>query len=81
MRIRMSFFVSCVFVVQPSLFGSIFFFVQLKCLGKFVCPHGCHGGKPYCGSYTRLRRHLCGVLDSDEKKGFCGGTNLPKHFN
>ena len=27
---------------------------------KFVCPHGCHEGKPYCGSYTRLRRHLCG---------------------
>ena len=39
---------------------------------KFVCPHGCHGGKPYCGSYTRLRRHLCGVLDSDEKRVLWG---------
>ena len=39
---------------------------------KFVCPHGCHGGKPYTGSYTRLRRHLCGVLDSDEKRVLWG---------
>jgi len=44
---------------------------------KFVCPHGCHGGKPYCGSYTRLRRHLCGVLDSDEKKGSVGVQICP----
>ena len=44
---------------------------------KFVCPHGCHGGKPYCGSYTRLRRHLCGVLDSDEKKGSVGVQVCP----
>ena len=23
---------------------------------KFVCPHECHDGKPYTGSYTRLRK-------------------------
>ena len=44
---------------------------------KFVCPHGCHGGKPYTGSYTRLRRHLCGVLDSDGKKGPMGVQICP----
>jgi hypothetical protein len=22
---------------------------------KFLCPHDCHDGKPYAGSYTRLR--------------------------
>ena len=44
---------------------------------KFVCPHGCHGGKPYTGSYTRLRRHLCGVLDSDERKGSVGVSICP----
>lgn len=44
---------------------------------KFVYPHGCHGRKPYCGSYTRVRRHLCGVLDSDEKKGPVGVQICP----
>ena len=39
---------------------------------KFLYPHGCHGGKPYSGSYTRVRRHLCGVMDSDERKGVVG---------
>lgn len=39
---------------------------------KFLCPHGCHGGKPFSGSYTRVRRHLCGVMDSDDKKGVVG---------
>jgi len=39
---------------------------------KFLCPHGCHGGKPYNVSCTRVRRHLCGVLDSDDKKGVVG---------
>ena len=39
---------------------------------KFLCPHGCHGGKPFSGSYTRVRKHLCGVMDSDEKKGAVG---------
>jgi hypothetical protein len=29
---------------------------------KFLCPHECHNGKPYTGSYTHLRRHLCGVM-------------------
>jgi len=38
---------------------------------KWICPHGCRP-KPYTGSYTRVRRHLCGVLDSDEKKGGLG---------
>ena len=45
---------------------------------KFLCPHGCHGGKPYCGSYTRVRRHLCGVMDSDEKNGAVGIAICPK---
>jgi hypothetical protein len=33
---------------------------------KFLCPHGCRPGKPYSGSYARVRRHLCGVLDSHQ---------------
>jgi len=39
---------------------------------KFLCPHGCYGGKPFSGSYTRVRGHLCGVMDSDEKNGAMG---------
>ena len=39
---------------------------------KFLCSHGCHGGKPFSSSHTRVRRHLCGVMDSDEKKGAVG---------
>jgi len=45
---------------------------------KFLCPHGCHGGKPYSGSYTRVRRHLCGVMDSDDRKGVVGIAIFPK---
>jgi hypothetical protein len=41
---------------------------------KFVCPHDCHDGKPYIGSYTHLRRHLCGVMESDDNKGSTGIT-------
>jgi hypothetical protein len=44
---------------------------------KFVCPHNCHDGKPYTGSYTRLRRHLCGVMESDDNKGSTGITVCP----
>jgi hypothetical protein len=39
---------------------------------KFLCPHDCHKGKPYTGSYTRVRRHLCGVMESDDNKGAIG---------
>ena len=45
---------------------------------KFLCPHGCHAGKPYSGSYTCVRRHLCGVMDSDEKNGAVGIAICPK---
>jgi hypothetical protein len=44
---------------------------------KFLCPHGCHDGKPYTGSYTRLRRHLCGAMESDDNKGSIGITVCP----
>jgi hypothetical protein len=37
---------------------------------KILCSHDCHQGKPYTGSYTRVRRHLCGIIESDENKGF-----------
>jgi len=47
---------------------------------KFLCPHGCHGGKPFSGSYTRVRRHLCGVMDSDDKKGAVGIQICPNIF-
>jgi hypothetical protein len=45
---------------------------------KFSCPHGCRPGKPYSGSYTRVRRHLCGVLDSDDNRGSIGIAIFPK---
>jgi hypothetical protein len=45
---------------------------------KFLCPHGCRPGKPYSGSYTRVRRHLCGVLDSDDNRGSIGIAIFPK---
>ena len=45
---------------------------------KCLCHHGCHGGKPFSGSYTRVRRHLCGVMESDEKKGDVGIAICPK---
>jgi hypothetical protein len=45
---------------------------------KFFCPHDCHNGKPFAGSYTRVRRHLCGVMDSDDRKGAIGITIFPK---
>ena len=34
---------------------------------KFICPH-CN--KQYHGSYTRLRRHLCGIMPGDGTKNF-----------
>jgi hypothetical protein len=45
---------------------------------KFVCQHDCHQGKPYTGSYTRVRRHLCGVMESDDNKGAIGISIFPK---
>jgi hypothetical protein len=45
---------------------------------KFLCPHGCRLGKPYSGSYTRVRRHLCGALDSDDNRGSISIANCCK---
>jgi hypothetical protein len=45
---------------------------------KFLCPHGCRPGKPYTGSYTRVRRHLCGVLDNDDNRRSIGIAIFPK---
>jgi hypothetical protein len=39
---------------------------------KFLCPHNCHKGKAYTGSYTRVKRHLCGVMGTDYNKGSIG---------
>ena len=33
--------------------------------GKFICHH-CH--KDYIGSYTHVRKHLCGLMHWDERK-------------
>ena len=41
---------------------------------KFVCPH-CK--KTYTGSYTHVRRHLCGHMPCDERKTI-GVCVLPK---
>jgi hypothetical protein len=43
----------------------------------FLCPHDCHDEKPYTGLYTRLRRHICGVMESDDNKGSTGITVCP----
>ena len=32
---------------------------------KFLCPHNFHKEKPYTSSYTRVKRHLCGVMETD----------------
>jgi hypothetical protein len=45
---------------------------------KFVCPHDFHDGKPFTSSDTSVRRHLCGVMDSDDRKGAIGITIFPK---
>jgi hypothetical protein len=34
--------------------------------GKLLCKRDCHKGKPYSGSYTRVRRHLCGIMPGDK---------------
>jgi hypothetical protein len=44
---------------------------------KFLCPHDFHQRKPYTGSYTRVRRHLCGILESDDNKGSLGINVYP----
>jgi hypothetical protein len=44
---------------------------------KFLCPHDCHQGKPYNGSYTRVRRHRCGIMESDDNKGSLGINVCP----
>jgi hypothetical protein len=40
--------------------------------------HDCHQGKPYIDSYTYVRRHLCGVLESDDDKEAIGISIFPK---
>jgi hypothetical protein len=45
---------------------------------KFLCHHDCHQVKPYTGSYTHDRRHLCGVMYSDGNKGAIGILVCPK---
>jgi hypothetical protein len=44
---------------------------------KFLCPRNCHKGKAYTSSYTRVRRHLCGVMESDYNKGSIGINVCP----
>jgi hypothetical protein len=44
---------------------------------KFLCPHACHEGKPYASSYTHVRRHLCGIMESDDNKGSLGINVCP----
>jgi hypothetical protein len=44
---------------------------------KFLCPHDFHQGKPYTGSYTRVRRHLCGMMEIDDNKGSLGINVFP----
>ena len=44
---------------------------------KFLCLHDCHQGKPYIGSYTCVRRHLCGIMESDDNKGSLGINVCP----
>jgi hypothetical protein len=44
---------------------------------KFLCPHDCHEGKPYVGSYTRVMRHLFGIMESDDNKGSLGINVCP----
>lgn len=45
---------------------------------KFLCRHDCHQGKPYTSSHTRVRRHLCGVMESDDNKGSLGVSVCPR---
>jgi hypothetical protein len=45
---------------------------------KFLCPHGCRPRKPYSGSYTRVRRHLCGALNNDDNRESIGIAICPK---
>jgi hypothetical protein len=44
---------------------------------KFLCPHNFHKEKAYTGSYTRVKRHLCGVMESDYNKGSIGINVFP----
>jgi hypothetical protein len=45
---------------------------------KKNCHRDCHQGKPYTNSYTRVTRHLCGVMESDDNKGAIGISVFPK---
>jgi hypothetical protein len=45
---------------------------------NFLCPHDCHDGKPYTGSYTHLSRNICDLMESDDNKGSIGITVIPK---
>jgi hypothetical protein len=42
-----------------------------------LCPHDYHQGKPYIGSYTRVRRQLCGTMETDDNKGSLGINVFP----
>jgi hypothetical protein len=41
------------------------------------CHHDCHKVKLYTGSYIRVRRHICGVMESDDNKGAIGISVCP----
>jgi hypothetical protein len=45
---------------------------------KFLCHHDYHQGKPYTYSYTRVRKNICGVMESDDNKGGMGISIFPK---
>jgi hypothetical protein len=47
---------------------------------KFVCHHDCYQGIPYTDSYICVRRHLYGVLESDDNKGAIGISIFFKIF-
>jgi hypothetical protein len=44
---------------------------------KFLCPHNFHKEKPYFGSYTHERRHLCSVMERNNNKGSIGINVCP----
>jgi hypothetical protein len=44
---------------------------------NFLCCHDFHQGKPYTSSYIGVRRHLWGVMESDDNKGGIGISVFP----
>ena len=69
---------------RKDLLRPLWQFVKVEGKGggsiKFLCPHDCHDGKPYTDSYTHPRRHLSGVMESDDNKGSIGITFFPKIY-